>query len=65
MANPAVRFTGNPASIRKAKKDLGHLRNRWLHVETGELVIRRDKHDLWRKIARDFKLRVQIVHWDD
>lgn len=64
MANVAIEFTGTPHSIRKAKKDLRHLRGRWLHESTNILIIRRDKHDLWRKIARDFKLNVRVVPWD-
>jgi len=60
----AVEFRGTPDAIRKAKKDLKQIRNRWLHEATNILVIRRDKHDLWRKIARDFKLKVRIVPWD-
>ena len=65
MAKLAVKFTGNPNSIRKAKKDLGHLKGRILLINTNTIVMWRDKHDLWRKIKRDFKLYVQFVHWDD
>ncbi len=60
----AVEFRGTPDAIRKAKKDLKQIRNRWLHSATNILIIRRDKHDLLRKIARDFELKVKIIHWD-
>ena len=64
MQKAAAEFTGNANAIRKAKKDLGHLKGRLLLVSTNKIVMWRDKHDLWRKIKRDFKLDVQFIHWD-
>ena len=64
MQKVAVEFTGNANAIRKAKKDLGHLKGRLLLVSPNKIVMWRDKHDLWRKIKRDFKLDVQFIHWD-
>ena len=64
MANVAIKLTGNAHNIRKAKQDLKHIRNRWLDFDTTSITFWRDKHDLWRKICRDFKLDWKIVPWD-
>jgi len=63
MANRYMEVRGQPANIKKAKKDFPKARIVGIDIDGGWMVVKFDKHSLILKIAKDFNLKTRFIIW--
>lgn len=62
-----VRITGSQYGIKRAMRDFKQIKNRIVQADLDSIVLLWDKHDLVRKVCKDWglKFKITIQDWDN
>lgn len=60
-----VLITGSQYGIRRALRDFKQIKNRIIQADLDSIVLQWDKHDLVRKVCKDWGLKSKLIAWDD
>mgnify|MGYP001238086160 CR=1 FL=1 len=64
MTSRYIKAQGSPASIKKTWKDFPKARIVEIDIENGWMIVKWDKHNLIKKLANQFNLKLKSINWE-